>query len=238
MLVLALAVGLANLGLWQLRRLDERRALNERVLAGSRSTATLDTVLGPGDGAVPDSARFARVQARGTFDSRREVLLRFRTKDGLPGYELLTPLVVREGTAILVDRGWVPLEVGDAPPSGRTAPPAGEVTVTGLLLRGEGSSRFRPERRQDGRLAVGAVHVAGLEERLGLDLYPGFVQLQEPDDPANYPVPLPKPALDDGPHLTYAMQWFAFTAIAVVGWALLIRSSARRRRRLEDIPGA
>lgn len=225
-MVLALVVVLVSLGLWQLRRLDDRRDTNARIREGGRSTAVLDSVVRPAQGAVPDEARFERVEVRGTFDAAHEVLIRFRSDNGLPGYEVLSPLVVRDRTAVLVDRGWVPLEIGDAPPSERTAPPPGEVTVTGLLLRGEEAGRFRPETRADGRLVIGAVHVAGLEERLPYDLYPGFVQLVAPDDPGNYPVPLDEPGLDDGPHLTYAMQWFAFAIIALVGWALLVRRSA------------
>lgn len=235
-MVLALVVVLVSLGLWQLRRLDDRRDSNARIREGSRSTAVLDSVVGPDQAGVADDARFERVEARGTFDAAHEVLVRFRSNDGLPGYEVLTPLVVRDRTAVLVDRGWVPLEIGDAAPSGRTAPPAGEVTVTGLLLRGEGAGRFRPEQRADGRLVIGAVHVAGLEERLPYDLYPGFVQLVTPDDPGNYPVPLDEPRLDEGPHLTYAMQWFAFSVIALVGWALLVRASARHRRSAPSVP--
>lgn len=227
--VLVLAVVLLSLGLWQLRRLDARRDANAHILRNSRSTAVLDSVVRPEQPKVPDDARFRRVEVHGTFDAGNEVLVRFRSSDGLPGYEVLTPLVVGTRTAVMVDRGWVPLEVGDAPSSSRTAPPTGDVTVTGLLLRGEGASRFRPEKRDDGRLVVGAVHTVGLEERLPYDLYPGFVQLQQPDDPENYPVPLDDPDPSEGPHLTYALQWFAFTVIAVVGWLLLVRQSARRR---------
>lgn len=226
MVVLALVVVLVSLGLWQLRRLDDRRDTNARIREGGRSTAVLDSVVRPEQAAVADDARFERVEARGSFDAAHEVLIRFRSANGLPGYEVLTPLVVRDRIAVMVDRGWVPLEVGDAAPSGRTAPPPGEVTVTGLLLRGEGAARFRPETRPDGRMVIGAVHVAGLEERLPYDLYPGFVQLVAPDDAGNYPEPLDEPDLDDGPHLTYAMQWFAFAVIALVGWALLVRRSA------------
>ena len=234
--VLALVVALASLGLWQLRRLDERRDANAVVRQRSATVAPLDQVVpSPADAALPDTAAFRRITVRGTYDPARETLLRFRTRDGLPGYEVLTPLVVRDNTAVLIDRGWVPLSVGDEPTGAAYAPEAGEVTVTGLLLDGEGGSRFRPEQRGE-RLVVSAVYVPGLEERLDYDLYPGFVQLQEPDDPGRFPAPLAEPDLGSGPHLTYALQWFSFTAIAAVGWALLIRSSARRRRRRTPDP--
>ena len=228
LVVLALIVVMVSLGLWQLRRLDDRRAANARVREGSRSTVALDAVASPALPTLPSQARFTRVEVRGTFDRRNDVLIRFRTQSGLPGYESLTPLVVRPGVAVLVDRGWLPLEVGD---KGGAPPPEGELTVTGLLLAGEDSARFQPERGTDGRLVVGSVHVPELERRLGYDLYPGFVQLREPDDAASYPTPLAEPDLGEGPHLSYAVQWFAFSVIALVGWVLLVRASARRRRR-------
>lgn len=227
--VLVLVVGLASLGLWQLGRMDERRDANALVRERSATTVPLDEVVSPAEPALPDTAPFRRVTVRGVYDPSQETLLRFRTRDGLPGYEVLTPLVVGGGTAVLVDRGWVPISVGDEPTAAAYAPPEGEVTVTGLLLAGEGESRFRPEQRS-GRLVVGAVHVPSLEKGLGYDLYPGFVQLEEPDDPGRFPAPLAAPDLGSGPHLSYALQWFSFCAIALVGWVLLIRSSARRRR--------
>lgn len=227
--VLALVVAMVSLGLWQLRRLDERRTTNRQVRERSAATVALDRVVSARQEQVPEGDRYRRVAVTGRFDGAREVLVRFRIRDGLPGYEALTPLVVDGGrAAVLVDRGWLPLDVGD----GRRHPvglPEGEVTVTGLLLRGEGAGRFRPEQRPDGKLVVGAVAVSELEGRLGYELYPGFVQLEAPDDPASFPTPLPEPDLGEGPHLTYALQWFSFATIAAAGWALLVRASARRR---------
>ncbi|HVF76312.1 MAG TPA: SURF1 family protein [Acidimicrobiales bacterium] len=224
---LALVVGLAGLGFWQLGRLDERKAFNEQFRRRSETTVALDQVASPDN--VPDDAVFRRVRVTGRFDAGTEALVRFRIRDGLPGYEALTPLVVNGRTAVLVDRGWLPLDMGDALRPDTAVPP-GEVTVTGLLLEGEGAGRFRPEQRPDGRLVVGAVTVAELERRLGYDLYPGFVQLQDPDDPDRFPAPLPEPDLSEGPHLTYAMQWFSFATIAAGGWVLLVRASAKRQR--------
>lgn len=234
--VLALVVTMAGLGLWQLRRLDERRDANAEVLRGTRTTVDLDRVLRPGDDSVGD-ARYQRVEVRGTFDEANELLVRFRTKDGLPGYDVVTPLVVDSGAAALVARGWVPLELGDAWGERGTPPPAGPVTVTALVRDAEAAGRFRPA-RQDGRLVVGSIATPRLEGELRRDLYPGWLQLLEPDDPSSFPAPLPAPDLGEGPHLSYALQWFAFSAIGVIGWLLLVRSSARRRQQAAGRAGA
>jgi len=218
--VLALVVSLVSLGLWQLRRLDERRAANDEVLQGTRTTVALDDVLRPADADI-GTARYQRVRVRGTFDEAREVLVRFRTNDGLPGYDVVTPLVVGEA-AVLVNRGWVPLDV---PPTG---PVSGIVDLVGLVRSPEGEGRFRPA-REDGRLVVGSLATARLEDELDLDLYPGWLQLLEPDDPSSFPEPLATPDPGEGPHFTYALQWFVFSTIALIGWLVLVRSSARRR---------
>lgn len=237
--VVVAVVAMVNLGMWQLGRLDERKGANAEVLAGTRTTVPLDTVASPADDDLGD-ARFRRVQVRGTFAAERELLVRFRTNNGLPGYDVVTPLLTGTGTgtgtAILVNRGWVPVEMGEQWPAPGTRPPSGTVTVTGLLRESEAADRFRPTQRDEPPLIVGAIVTPRLEERLDLDLYPGWLHLQEPDDPASFPEPLPDPDLSEGPHLTYAIQWFSFAAIGAVGWALLVASSlrapeARRRRR-------
>ena len=219
-LVLVLVVVMVNLGLWQLRRLDERREANAAVLRGARTTADLDATLSA-DADEVGVATYRRVRVRGTFDPSRELLVRFRTNDGLPGYDVVTPLVTRPGVAILVNRGWRPLEIEG------TATHQGEVVVIGLLRADEGD----PVRlaRDDGRVVVSALHSAKLASAVGYDLYPGWLQLATPDDPSSFPQPLPSPDPSDGPHFTYALQWFAFAIIAVVGWFFLARSSARRR---------
>ena len=227
--VLALVAAMVGLGLWQLQRKEERQTANRQVRERSAVTVPLDEVVRADAAELPPTAPFRRVTVRGTFDAGHEALLRFRTRDGLPGYEALTPLVTATGAAVLVDRGWVPLDIGDASSGVPYAPPTGEVTVTGLVQDTESPGRFRPEQRGP-RLVVGSVHVPGLQERVPYDLYPGFVQLQEPDDPGSFPAPLADPDLGDGPHLSYAVQWFCFAAIGAVGWGLLIRASARRRR--------
>lgn len=220
--VVLLVALMVSLGLWQLRRLDERRDANAAVLRGARTTAPLDAVLSPDADAV-GRAEYRRVEVRGTFDERGELLVRFRTSNGLPGYDVATPLVTRPGVAVLVNRGWRPLEVE------ATSPPAGEVVVTGLV-RADERDPVRLD-RDDSRVIVSALDSATLAPVVGYDLYPGWLHLSAPDDPSSFPELLPPPDPGEGPHLSYALQWFAFSTIAVVGWVLLVRSSARRRKR-------
>src|SRR5690348_6085607 len=103
------------LGCWQLDRFHQRNSVNDRIDAGAVATPVpLDKVLARPDGpagsvgpAPAEADRFTRVEASGHYDTEHEVLVRGRTVDGAVGYEVLTPLVLADNTAILVDRGWV-----------------------------------------------------------------------------------------------------------------------------------
>jgi surfeit locus 1 family protein len=220
-LVAAICSGCVAAGFWQLRRLDERRDLNDRIRSRSAETVPLPA---PAD---PDELVYRRVEVRGTYDPDGEVLVRFRTRNGLPGYEVVTPFETgTDGTRLLVDRGWVPLRDGDRWPVDTMAPPAGEVEVRGLLAPPEGGG-VRLEERPDGVRVAAAIDPA----ELGDDLYPVYL-LAEGDGAASssFPAPVPAPSLTDGPHRSYAIQWFLFAGVGVVGWPLLLRRSLRARR--------
>jgi surfeit locus 1 family protein len=214
LVLLALVVGAVcvRLGFWQLDRLRERRARNAVVLAARTAEPV---VLGPGRlGAELDQRR---VRLRGEFDRSAEVVIRGATRDGGPGVRVMTPLRL-EGTdtLVLVDRGFVP------------APDAVSATLTGLDEPGSqevaGIALAIPTRRDGGEPLErrGAVtwrglDLAALRARSSAPLAPISVQ-QTPDSalPA-WPRRQEPAALDDGPHLSYALQWFGFALIAVLG---------------------
>jgi cytochrome oxidase assembly protein ShyY1 len=130
---------------------------------------------------------------------------------------VLTPLVFGDGTAVLVDRGWVPLDVTTPPVTGAAAAPAGPVRIEGLALPPDAASDppASPAPAISTRLDLG---IGGLPYRL----LPVYVLLARQQPPQASPRPAPGPTLDDGPHLSYMLQWFAFAVIALVGGAVLV----------------
>jgi cytochrome oxidase assembly protein ShyY1 len=111
-----------RLGMWQLDRLEGRREFNARYAAGLEAAPMpIEDLLADG-GALA----YRRAIAMGRFDTAHEVILYGRTLDGQAGNHLLTPLVLADGRAVIVDRGWVPFEL-DEPPVAEAAPPSGEV---------------------------------------------------------------------------------------------------------------
>ena len=222
--VLLLAALFVRLGLWQLDRLDERKERNDRI--ESRMDAPPSEVEAlPAD---PESADHRSAVARGVYDATSQVRVQLRSYSGQPGDWVLTPLELADGRAVIVNRGWVPQ---GTPPS-EYAPPEGEVEVRGLALRSQVRGRFAPGDEQTGRLEVlNRVDVARLAQQAPYELLPFYVELDEQTPAAGrLPRPLPPPALGNGPHLSYAFQWFAFAAIGLIGWPLLLRRAAARPR--------
>jgi len=207
-----------RLGFWQLDRLHGRRDINAMLaVRGTLPAVDLAT-------ADPASLPYAHVTVTGTYDPTHEIVLSGRSFQDVPGNHVLTPLVLTDGSAVVVDRGWVPLDVASPPVTGAAAAPDGPVTVAGLALPPDSISTTpaSPAPSLVTRIDLG---IADLPYRL----VPVYVLLQTQDPPqaSESPIPAVGPTLDEGPHLSYAMQWFAFATIAVVGCIVLLRRDPR-----------
>lgn len=213
------------LGLWQLDRLEDRRALNDRLVAG------LATAPAPLEGLLADGAvlEYRRAVATGRYDAGREVILYGRTLNGEAGNHVLTPLVLADGRAIIVDRGWVPFEM-DEPPVSAATPPSGEVEVEGTLFPSQpgGVGSDQPTERVS---TVRSVDIEAIARDAPYELVPWFLQLQTQQPAAEaLPITEPPPVITEGPHLSYAFQWFAFATIAAAGYVILVRREVREPR--------
>jgi len=187
---------------------------------------------------TPDQAAFRRVTVTGVYAPDEEVLLSTRSHEGLPGHHLLTPLVLEDGSGLIVDRGWVPLELDD-PPVPQAAPgrEGEEVTVSGILLAAEGESAFGPRTPEEGEVDyVGTVDIARLQRQVGAELLDVYLlsQQQQPLKPGPLPLPVPPPELSEGNHLNYAGQWFLFAAVVLIGYPFLLRRALQDRRRDDE----
>lgn len=209
-----------QLGRWQLERLDQRRARNAAI-AARRAAPPLE--LG---GRLPaDSVWQRRVRAHGVLDYAHERVWPGRTMHGVPGVALLTPLRLADGSAVFVDRGWVPSADGRHVDLARTRE-RDTVTVAALGVRAP--------------RGPGDADPVALADSLPYALAP--FTLQWLPDGATFSVsPLPvrrwaAPALDDGPHLAYALQWFAFAVIAIGGALALLRTAQRGGTRQRGSP--
>lgn len=239
--VLALIVAMVNLGFWQLRRLDERTAQNDVVKARAKEPVAAVTDLVARDQIASEAkaaSQWRRATASGSYDVSREVVVSNRTRGGDPGFWVLTPLVLADGSLLPVARGF--LYRGEFATSGlgRVSAPTGPVEIEGVLQASPSGGLFGEERWKGGRItAVSQVDTAKLESRWGDGVLPLWLRL---DAGAGAPteqgplVPIPEPVLSRGPHFGYAMQWFIFSLIAVIGYPMILV----RRSRESDSPAA
>jgi cytochrome oxidase assembly protein ShyY1 len=233
LLVFGTIAAMIWLAFWQLRRLDERRAFNDRVTERiDRPPVPLDQVLADG-GDDPASIEWRQVIVRGTY-LPEQIIWFNRSQEGVAGDNVLSALVTDSGAGdpatVVVNRGFVALGT-EAP----DAPPTGEVELL---------ARVRvPQERQRGELTdasdggeplteVRRIDLGQLAEQLPGPVAPVYLDLIDarPELGPTDPVPVPPPTLDEGPHLSYAVQWFIFSACVLIGWVLAVRRSMRNRQ--------
>ncbi|MBU1227544.1 MAG: SURF1 family protein [Actinobacteria bacterium] len=215
LLALAGVVGFVFLGLWQLDRHEQKREIRDAVEAA----ADLPVVaLSDAEG----DPTYRVVWAVGEYDTAAEVLV-LRSQAGTAGYAVVTPLRLPDGSAVLVNRGWVPL--GDQDPPGPVAAPEGEVRVTGQMwpsVPGAIPAELPPVMKRIDPVTVAAFTTYPIRE----DSYLlAFDQIPPPESEG---LVLPdRLEVSLGPHLGYAGQWFLFALVVLVGYPLLLRKTLR-----------
>jgi len=217
---LVVAAVFIRLGFWQLGRLSEKRAVNA-ALASRAAGPSLPISGLPTDTA---NAHYRRVSLQGAYDYENEIVLTLRSRDGSPGVNIVTPLRNTEtDTAVLVVRGWV------YSPNGMTvnlprwredaqAKGTGFVETYPPPRKGRNSSPTHPK-------AYRWLDRQALEKRFHYPLKPYYVVLTSPQDSGSTNV-IPRLSVsptDEGPHRSYAIQWFSFAAISIIGTILFLR---------------
>lgn len=234
-MLFALVVGLLCyaswwLGEWQFGRLEDKKDSNAVIRANEDRAATpVDEVLSPGGGVAEDD-EWRLVTATGTYDVPNTVIVRYRTRDGQSGVDAVVPLVTANGTALLVDRGWMPSENQGTSPTDLPEPPEGEVTVEGWVRAdATGDSTAVDDH------STRAISSSEIGEAIGEPVYGGFVQLKTEDgEPAADLEPVELPELNNGPHFFYGLQWWFFGILAVFGFCYLAFDEWRTGRRTDE----
>lgn len=204
-----------RLGFWQLSRLHERQARNATIIAAQRDAAEPFTALPRDTGA----AHYRKALVVGRFDYDHELVLAGRTHQGSPGVELVTPVrLAGRDTAVLVNRGWA-----YSPDAGsidaRRWREADSANVTGyveLYAPDAGATQSKLDPR-----IVRRVSRQEAASRIPYPLAPYYLVQTGDTADARHPARHIIPALDEGPHRSYAIQWFAF-ALTALGGALFV----------------
>jgi cytochrome oxidase assembly protein ShyY1 len=226
LVVVALAWVAWRLGEWQFHRLEDRQERNEIIQRNEEAGASpVAEVLAPGrDPSLADEWRI--VEATGTYAVEDTVIVRYRTREGAAGVDVVVPLELADGTSLLVDRGWYATDNRGATTADVPEPPGGEVTITGWVRRdAEGDSTEVTDQ------STRAVDSGRIGDALGRDVLGGWVDLRsESPEPGKPLVPVELPELDEGPHFFYGLQWWFFGALAIFGFFYLIYDEWRGGR--------
>ena len=215
-----------RLGEWQFHRLEDRRERNAIIERNEKAGAVpVAEVMAPGE-PVTEQAEWSIVEATGTYAVDDTVIVRYRTREGEAGVDVVVPLVLGDGTSVLVDRGWYATDNRGATTADVPAPPSGEVTVTGWVRRdAEGDST-----RVSGQ-STRAVNSVEIGDALDREVMGGWVDLRsESPEPAQALLPVELPELDNGPHFFYGLQWWFFGALAIFGFLFLVYDELRGGR--------
>lgn len=224
------AVGCIRLGLWQLNRHADRQADNEIVETNVATAPVPITDAVPVGDSPSDRQQWRSISLSGRYDPVATVLVRYQSLGSLRGVNVLVPMWLADGSAVLVDRGFLESSAGTPDRADVPAPPDGPVEVTGWL-RVDSDAPPEATRPIDG--TVRAVVAAALDDAVGAPLRGGWVQLTS-ESPAGEQGLLPPepPETDMGPHLFYALQWFLFALLGLLayGWFAFDEAHPYRRR--------
>ena len=222
-----------GLGMWQQGRYHERSAQNAVLRAAMHAAPVPVETIDAVGATVPKAERWKQVTVTGVYDPAHQYLARNHQQNGNPGFYVITPLALPDGTAVLVNRGWIPADGADAqatPPI--PAAPGGTVTVTARLQMSETKASTGIKDVTAGVPAgqISLVNTEALATTTGLRLRGGYVE-RITSIPADSPAiaTLGEPSLDEGPYLAYWFQWWLFAAVAAGAWVVIIRREAQHR---------
>ena len=228
LLVLTLMTVFVRLGIWQLYRLERRRASNAAYLAQiSQSPLELSDEFLTDDG---DKFVDRQAIAKGQYDHAEQIVLTQQSWLGRPGAHLVTPLVFPDGeTAVLVDRGWIPaadVEAGDLSSFDEPGP----LSLEGVIQSSQTLPNGRVLEADGPQQQWYRIDVEAIERQMPYRLLPFFL-LQMPPEGTQDILPYRVAAeidLSEGPHLGYAIQWFLFAAVLAVGYARFVSTHDAR----------
>lgn len=213
---------MVNLGFWQLNRLDEKKVRNASITAQTKRPA-VDLTSAPTFDSL--GAEWSQVVLKGEYSSKDAITIINRSLDGAAGYNSAMPFITTNGQVVLINRGFVPLTIANP------QAPSGTIQVLGYVRQTQKRGAVgaidstSPDITEFQRFDLALIAKATDERLLTKD----YVQLiaENPASKESWPNPVALPTLDEGSHLSYAFQWFFFTATALTGWVYVVRKKLR-----------
>ena len=231
LIVLAGTALCVRLGIWQLDRLEQRRAFNAQFeSARAQTVLDLNTEM-PADIAEME---WRAVTVTGEYDFTNQVAVRNQYYGSQYGYHLLTPLRFGEG-AVLVDRGWIPADGNSSPLDWHQYDEPGTVNLSGQIRLGRAKATLLgvpdPLPENGERLDVwNNADLTRIAAQVPYPILPVYIQPETDAADTDPPIPSqPEIELTEGPHFGYALQWFTFATILFIGYPFFLRKQESGR---------
>jgi cytochrome oxidase assembly protein ShyY1 len=223
--VVVLGTGCYFLGRWQFHRLHEREAENAQIRHNLAAPPVPAGELMSTNRTLSQADEWHRVRARGRYLPDKTVVIRYQTNNGQSGVDVVTPLRTADGSAVLVDRGWLQTTNSGADKVNAPVPPAGDVTVVGYArVDATGDSTVVTDR------SARSISSRAIEKSVGVPLYRGFMDAEhETPAPQKSLVGTELPDLGNGPHFFYGLQWWFFGLLAFGGFGYLAWDERRKQ---------
>jgi surfeit locus 1 family protein len=210
--IIVVTIGIL-LGNWQLRRADEKRAIEARI--AERQVQNPLPIGGKKED--PNALEFRRVSVQGEFERDWPLYLDNRPQAGNVGFYVLMPFrIAGTGEHVLVERGWIAVDPHHRASIAAPAPPAGEIVIEGVAIRNPGHVL---QLGQAAALQPGAIlqnlTVEEFAAASKLDMQP-FVIEQTGASQDGLVRDWPKPSAGIERHLGYAFQWYALALTAFI----------------------
>lgn len=225
-LLVVFAIACGFLSAWQFDRREQRVDENQKIAANYDAAPMPIAEALPSLDGFDESLEWRPVLLRGEYLADEQLLARARPRDGMPGFEILTPFRTTDGEVFIVNRGWLHTGSEQDLPDRIPAPPSGEIEVTARLKPGERQipGRSAPEGQ------VATIHLPEIAERIDAPVYTGaYGLLRSESVAAEHGMLVPRPQETEGNHLSYAFQWIIFALVAAVGLIHGVREEFRER---------
>jgi len=222
-----------RLGIWQLDRLEQRRSFNEQVI---KMKALPGLNLDAEVGGTLNSMEWRGVVASGEYDFKNQIALRNQYFNGQLGYHLITPMVISPSSIVFVDRGWIPYSENPSRTDWEQYDETGIVTIAGQIRKGDSKSAFGEvedpgvDAELNRPLIWTDLDLEKISKQLPYTIMDVYIQQRQNEDDLTPPIPFqPELDLTEGPHMSYALQWFMFAIILCIGYPIYVREQETLR---------
>lgn len=220
------AIACVALASWQIDRRSEAVSKIERVAKNYDLDPIAFEKVSDLSGESTAGYEWRSVELSGNYLVDESMLVRNRAIAGQPGFVQLIPFALTTGEVVIVERGWIAAD-SELNPSGSFLPSGSEKTITAKLRLGESIPN-----RQSPDAQLTSINLPEIQEKLGSQLETDFYLRMVSESPAesSYPQPLSRPVLDEGNHLSYAVQWLIFAIMGFFALFWAIRQEMEYRR--------